>query len=899
MEPTDKAAAREVHHSNCQVKRTMEDPIPDTTPADSWTEQFNRSLEEHRNRARQFLGDHRQQFEQTQQTLLSQLSELGRQLSSDEGDVDSQKTDIEHQQASIEAMSEDLKRRESELEQRDIEWNSLRDSVTQQQNMLTDLFNGQQATLDDQRQTQDAETQQLAARREDIVRREAALQTLVENQALNEQEQERRQQEIADSLQEIKAKEDDLRHAEQEQRKQLTEFERVQAAFAEETVKLRHQQDEVSQRERETRSQRQNIARELRARRLDVLAEIDRRRAELELQATADDAQLRREIEDLNSKRDRLQEQVDKHVQQQDELTDKLEAAKHDQAELETRLREVETEKQERIATQASQIDNIASERNQFQESLSQAQRELSDVVHARDHLQAQVEQLDEKLQQGVSQQETTDGKFRAEMSDISEQRDALRNEVTHQQQKLDDVAARNQTLEEQLRLSEVDESEETTSLKEELAAAIVDRDRLQKDIEKSEGTLEGVHEAIGQLQQQFAQREVEVQAELQSLANERDQLRVATADANNNVDVEVKKLREENQQAQTELELAQDQLKSGQRASEDAEAHAAKLADQIDQLNQRLAGTEGDSSEALTEAHAQVQQLREMLAITKTDVEDRDDQIKSLQSQVDAASQLDPAGGEGSSAVSEQVLAERDALLEKLGDVEKQLRDQTTDQSKSDPATEDLQRRFELAIDDVRELKAQNSVLEEKLASAGESSGNAENVSDGALDWEAQKRKMLERLESDFDEEDEEEAEDRMTIEGTIRITDDVVAEKEREIGELQKLLQEQSGNIGEVAVGAAAIADLFNSDELIVQERENLTTLQAEWKEKLRKAEIDISVERAKIARERVEMENKLQALADNASDVGSDEGDVDADKKPSRGRWLTRLGLKGEEE
>ena len=139
---------------------------------------------------------------------------------------------------------------------------------------------------------------------------------------------------------------------------------------------------------------------------------------------------------------------------------------------------------------------------------------------------------------------------------------------------------------------------------------------------------------------------------------------------------------------------------------------------------------------------------------------------------------------------------------------------------------------------------------------------------------------------------------EQRLTAESAIQITDQIVAGKDREIMELRVLLSQQSSNIGAVAVGAAAIAENLDGDELIQQEREKLQALQAEWRDKLRQAEIDLSIERARIARQRAEVEEKVSAYDsaraqhkadDNAGTSGGQP------KQPTRGRWLARLGLK----
>ena len=61
-------------------------------------------------------------------------------------------------------------------------------------------------------------------------------------------------------------------------------------------------------------------------------------------------------------------------------------------------------------------------------------------------------------------------------------------------------------------------------------------------------------------------------------------------------------------------------------------------------------------------------------------------------------------------------------------------------------------------------------------------------------------------------------------------------------------------------------------------------------------------MSVQRAKMARERNELEEKQRHIDQQKTDqVNTDADDAAAgkSKKPSRGRWLSRLGLKETEE
>ena len=167
-------------------------------------------------------------------------------------------------------------------------------------------------------------------------------------------------------------------------------------------------------------------------------------------------------------------------------------------------------------------------------------------------------------------------------------------------------------------------------------------------------------------------------------------------------------------------------------------------------------------------------------------------------------------------------------------------------------------------------------------------------------MDWEARKQQMLARLEAESDEEADEKAQaEKLTIEGTIKMTDQIVAEKEREPIELRKLLEDQSSNIGGLAVGAAAIASMLDGDELIQQERNSLKQMQSQLQEQLKQAEIDISVERARLGRERQELEEKLRNFEQERAKYpgGKEAPTTDKNKKPSSGggRWLSRLGLR----
>jgi len=216
-----------------------------------------------------------------------------------------------------------------------------------------------------------------------------------------------------------------------------------------------------------------------------------------------------------------------------------------------------------------------------------------------------------------------------------------------------------------------------------------------------------------------------------------------------------------------------------------------------------------------------------------------------------------------------------------------------------SSEVSSDLQQRYEMAIAEIRELRQKNADLEKRVAQAEQSPVRQPTISSEGriLDWEAEKQRILAALEAEADNDpDPQHASERLRIQDVIKKTEAVLAEKDKEIAELRRLLEDQSTNIGSVAVGAAAIERLFDQDEVLREQREHLRQLEEEWKEKLRKAELEISLERAKIARERAVLEEKQRELEEKLATLGPSKPAEEDKNKPGRGRWLSRLGING---
>ncbi len=284
------------------------------------------------------------------------------------------------------------------------------------------------------------------------------------------------------------------------------------------------------------------------------------------------------------------------------------------------------------------------------------------------------------------------------------------------------------------------------------------------------------------------------------------------------------------------------------------------------------------------TSHEEELEQAQQKFELALADAQKLKHEIAELQAELDRRSEK----SEAESAELASVRGERDALAARVAELET-APTQGVD-SDSEHRLEDLQRRFELAVDDVRQLKQENAQLQEKLSKAPQAGGQA-SPSSTSMDWQSQKARLLAALESeDAAELTAERREERISIEDAISTTSRVVAEKEREIVELRAQLAEQPFT---PVVQTDMASEVLDKDELIATERAKLEALQKEWHDKLRTAELEMSVQRAALARKEAEIEHKRQAAQQAAADAP-----IGPDGKPRR-KWLSALGLHADDE
>jgi hypothetical protein len=203
----------------------------------------------------------------------------------------------------------------------------------------------------------------------------------------------------------------------------------------------------------------------------------------------------------------------------------------------------------------------------------------------------------------------------------------------------------------------------------------------------------------------------------------------------------------------------------------------------------------------------------------------------------------------------------------------------------------------------ELADLKQQNSVLASQLAEAQSSLHNPPHLSLSTLNqesmtWEQRKKLIMQQFENETAVESYgEHSKSRIDIDEVMRTTQAEIDRRDKEIDELKAIVVQQSNTHEGVAIGAAAIAQMLDSDELVRLEREKLAAIQREWEGKLREAEIQISTERAKLSRERAELESQSRLLAEqmvNLPQQSNAASETKIDGKPVR-RWLEHLGLR----
>lgn len=474
-----------------------------------------------------------------------------------------------------------------------------------------------------------------------------------------------------------------------------------------------------------------------------------------------------------------------------------------------------------------------------------------------------------------------------------------LQSELKKQEQRLAEESARlaAQQTEFSHQLAKLSESQSV------LAAEQAELANRSKKIQEDEEALARRSEQCAQIEAELADQRDMIRRAQQEFEAQRSTAATELAAEKNSVERQRRELAEQKsrldkagvelQRRETQLASDRDKVERSQQEVLEFQAAAEmQIADQRTELDRQVqrfmdqkaewSAAQGEASDRVRVLSAEQQKLEcELAAATKN----RDAAEKAQQHLLEQVARLEKEVIElRAENESHSTEARSTAAMAQIEELERQL-----DCARQE--VDDLSRKHQMALDDLRAERHKKNDLEARHKSE-------KHATEGGLDWESRKRLLLAALEADEAGRESLPAADRRRIEEALRATEQLLEDKDREIRELQRVLDEQSNQIGSLAVGAQAIAAVLDNDAVIMEERSKLAALQQEWEEKLRKAEIDMSLERAKIARQRMEIEEKLRHI-EPTSVEGDQPVKPRGTQKPARGRWLARLGLRDEDQ
>lgn len=615
-----------------------------------------------------------------------------------------------------------------------------------------------------------------------------------------------------------------------------------------------------------------------------------------------DDVQ--RRLTDLQKRQQEVESaSKDLHVRQTDCAHREAELAKQ-QAELGVRHQDVVRRKQELDQTQHAL--EVAQKAHQVESD--KLKEKLADYEQLEQDLAREKQRLVERELETQKQRRHISQQLRGKKAELAKESELHRAEAL--------ASAAGQELQLQMRLSELQAKyeklrDEVATSGQQTAEANHRVAELQKQLEAKQKELDSRHKEDGKTQsarEQFETLRRQYEAEKQKLSGDgqkkyddaRKELEAAQG--------ELAKRRAEAEVRSGELTRLQAELAKHQSAVEAKGGEAQQLQAELDRVRQEmqqqietLKADQAKSQDGKAQSlQKQLDDLRHQLDQERQAALHQAGKWQQRQKQLEtdlATAQSGASSADESAREIARLRAENKQLEESLTDQIERVRHSAV-ATETNQASEDLRRRFDLALEDIRELKSKNAELTDQLSKAksAPAGGGGE-----AMDWEARKRRMLEQLDSDFDENNEQQKADKLTVQEALKTTEKVMAEKEQEIDELRRKLEHQSSRADEAAGDVAALAAAVDSDDAVRKERQKLQELQEKLREELKKAEVDCSLERAKVARERTELEEKMRQFAADKASHGHVEPGVGGSAKGKKGagggKWLARLGLGGD--
>jgi chromosome segregation ATPase len=629
---------------------------------------------------------------------------------------------------------------------------------------------------------------------------------------------------------------------------------------------------------------------------VDQLALARRQLDAIQAQPCAACQEAAHQLADSQAEITRLREQVQAADVQREE-----DRARHDKfteqvAAARQAISDLQSKSHEQTTSLQAELDTARAAQAAAENQLSGLARDM-EVLHGEyDALQDRAEQLEHERTSSLDEQRRAAD---AEITAQCEQLAALTEELETVQQAHAALEKRTDSL--QARLADAENDRDVFRRQKEDA----DRAKSSVDAELATFKADALDEQKASTKQTAAAEARFADLERQLAAAEAEKSAFATA-ASDAV-AEISKLSSDLSEVsavRTELEKSLDfatrqiaaleevggELATLKSAKERAESEAAAKEAECRELKRNVESLQGELNEtrATSRPQADLDSLQHKFDLALADVQKLKRENGDLREEL--ASRPEASDQESPELVA--IRGERDALVTRIEELEKAVAAAAEATSAED--VDDLNRRFQMAVDDVRQLKQENSQLRDQLAKAPAGGSGVAAAHGASNDWAAQRARLVAMLEQEDGPLDASRKKERASIESTIETTDRILAEKEREIADLLAARQSQD-RCDRADDTARDVEHVLNADELIAAERQRLATLQAEWEDKLRAAELEFSLERAKLAREQSALKERLFDLQKSESQAGPAAEPVDH-KQPRR-RWLSALGL-GEE-
>jgi chromosome segregation ATPase len=621
--------------------------------------------------------------------------------------------------------------------------------------------------------------------------------------------------------------------------------------------------------------------------------------------ACADAAQ---QLADAQGEIGRLREQLQTAEQQQE-----VDAARHEKfaeqvAAARQAIADLQAASHEQSAQLQAELDATRAAKTAADEQVASLARDL-ELLHAEcDALQSRADKLEQERTASLDDQRRAAD---AEAGALRDEIATLKADAETSQRAYDSLTGRTTALEADLAAAhqqrdagarDVEDAQRQIS---ELEAKLAGLSATTSDAQKAQAEkLAAAESRISELQQQLSAAESarsQTDASLTDAQRQRQTAEESLAAAHSEIEqlqeantelVALKAALEKSQSDAAKSQQARDEVKS---SLEQAQAELAQLRDEFcpkterDDLQQKLELALADVQKLKGESCPQAErdELQQEVDLALADVQKLKKENGALREELTSR----PAASSEPSPELDALRGECETLTARVQELEQTAAATAGNDASQD--TDDLHRRFEMALDDVRQLKQENALLREQLEKGralGAPAGGSH--AGGGNDWAAQKARLLAMLAEEEGEGpiDAERRKQRATIEDTIERTDATIAEKERELAELR------AAQVSHVEGPSCNLdrqrEEILSADEQVAAERERLAKLQAEWEQKLRAHELEFSVERAKLARDQAALKERmfeLQKLEAQGAGLAAEGGDM----KPRR-RWLDALGL-----